>query len=105
MATTATARPNTALTGSQSPEQLVALILSIPLFDGFGRSYRIHEQLAGLQAREADAAAAESRIAFEVWRAYKTVEAETNAVAARAELVKGHCRRPDAVPGRRHRHP
>ena len=38
---------------------------------------------------EADAAAAESRIAFEVWRAYQTVEAETSAVAASAELVKG----------------
>ena len=82
-------RPNTALTGSQSSEQIVALTLSIPLFDGFGRSYRIHEQQAGLQAREADAAAAESRIAFEVWRAYQTVEAETSAVAASAELVKG----------------
>ncbi|KQP22682.1 TolC family protein [Pseudorhodoferax sp. Leaf267] len=82
-------RPNTALTSSQSREQLVAVTLSIPLFDGFGRSYRIHEQLAGLRAREADAAAAESRIAFEVWRAYQTVQAETTAVAASGELVQG----------------
>ncbi|MFG6433438.1 TolC family protein [Roseateles sp. LYH14W] len=82
-------RPNTALTNAQSREQLVALTLSIPLFDGFGRSYRIHEQEANLQARVADAAAAESRIAFEVWRAYQTVEAETAAVSASSELAQG----------------
>lgn len=82
-------RPNTALSSGRSHEQLVALTVSIPLFDGFNRVYREQEQQAALDARQAEAAATESRIAHEVWRGYHGVVAETAAVTASEALVQG----------------
>jgi outer membrane protein len=81
-------RPGTTLTSSSTHERLTAITVSIPLFEGLGRNYRQHEQQAVVKARQADVAAAQAQVGFDVWRGYQALEVETASLAATADLVR-----------------
>ncbi|CAN5346450.1 cyclolysin secretion protein CyaE [soil metagenome] len=63
-------RPNQGPSTSQTAESVVALTLSIPLFDGFGRTYKVRGIQAQIEAQEAALRDTEIQILDEVTRAY-----------------------------------
>ena len=81
-------RPGTALPSSQTYERLTAITLSFPIFEGFSRNYRLHEQRAQIEARRADLAGQQSQVAYEVWRAYEALQVEASSLAASADLMR-----------------
>ncbi len=63
----------------------IGLNLTIPLFEGFGRHYRIRQAEAEVEGRKADLFAAQQDVAQTVWDSYVTVRGsarEREAVAA-----------------------
>lgn len=81
-------RPGTALPTSRTYERLTAITLSFPIFEGFSRNYRLHEQRAQIEARRADLAGQQSQVAYEVWRAYEALQVEASSLAATADLMR-----------------
>lgn len=80
-------RPNTPLSPSRSAETLTAITLSIPVFEGFARNYRIREAMAQVDARRADVASARSQASLDVWRNYQALQSETASLAASADVL------------------
>lgn len=80
-------RPGTALPTSRTYERLTAITLSFPIFEGFSRNYRLHEQRAQIEARRADLAGQQSQVAYEVWRSYEALQVESSSLTASADLM------------------
>jgi outer membrane protein len=80
-------RPSTPLSSNRSTELLVSLQLQVPLFEGFARNYRIRDAQAQVSAREADLANARLASSLDVWRQYQTLQVESTAFAAAADLL------------------
>jgi outer membrane protein len=80
-------RPNTQLTSTHSFETLSAITLSVPLFEGFSRNYKIMEASAQVEARRADLANAKAQASLDVWRHHQTLLTETASVAASEDLL------------------
>ncbi len=51
----------------------IGLQLTIPLFEGFGRTYRVRQAEAEAEGREAELFAAQQQVAQDVWRSYMAV--------------------------------
>jgi outer membrane protein len=95
-------RPNTPLTQAHTFETLATIQLQVPLFEGFGRNYRIRDAEAQIQAREADLATARSQTSLDIWRNYQTLLAETTAMSASVDLVHGAQEAAEAARARYH---
>lgn len=80
-------RPNTPLSPSRSVETLTAVTLSVPLFEGFSRNYKIREAMAQVDARRADVASARSQASLDVWRNYQALQSETASLAASVDVL------------------
>lgn len=80
-------RPNTPLSPSRSTETLTVITLSVPLFEGFARNYKIREARAQVDARRADVAMARSQASLDVWRNYQSLQSETASLAASADVL------------------
>lgn len=93
-------RPNNSLSQTKSFETVTSLTLNIPLFEGLARNYRIHEAEAQVSQREAELAGTQAQIGLEAWRSYQTLAAETAAVSASADLVRGSREALDAARAR-----
>ena len=63
-------RPDQGLSGVTTSERQVGFVLSIPLFEGFERNYRIRGAEALTRQRQAELHDAEQRVALEVAQAY-----------------------------------
>ena len=53
--------------------QEVGLELSVPLFEGFGRYYKVRQAEAQVESRHAELANTEQQVSLEVWRSYQTM--------------------------------
>jgi outer membrane protein len=81
-------RPNTPLTGSQTDESLTTLTLTVPLFEGYGRNYKIRDAEAQVEAKTRELAAANAQTSLEAWKNYQMLLIETSALAASLDMVK-----------------
>lgn len=66
----------------------VGLQVSIPLFEGFGRTYQVRGARARVQAQEAELADARQRVALELWANYQALGIESQALDRTAEWVE-----------------
>lgn len=66
----------------------VGIQVSIPLFEGFGRTYQVRGARARVQAQEAELADARQRVALELWASYQGLGIETQALDRTAEWVE-----------------
>ena len=80
-------RPGTAFTSSQTTERLVAITVSVPLFEGFSRGYKQREQQALVAAKSVDLDSARLQVELEVWRNYQALQSEAAGVDAARDLV------------------
>ncbi len=53
--------------------QEIGLQVSIPLFEGFGRHYKVREAEAQAENKQAELANAEQQVSLEVWKSYKAL--------------------------------
>lgn len=92
-ATRAEGRPRLSLTASQDyfntdatpinnqgksqqtvDSQRIGLQVDVPLFEGFGRTYKVREAETQLEAKQAELADAEQQVALEVWKSYQALQ-------------------------------
>lgn len=66
----------------------VGLQLTVPIFEGFARQYKINEALAQAAAQEAAVLDAERQVALEVWAAYLAVRSDLESVANTKAMVE-----------------
>lgn len=73
-------RPNQGLTSTQTTESVVGITLNIPLFDGFGRTYKVRGAQAQIEVKEAELRDTQNQILGDVAKAH------ADAVAAMRNL-------------------
>lgn len=65
----------------------VQFAISIPLYEGNIRSYRVQNALAQVDARAAELKASEEQVALDTWQAYQAVRTETDNMKASEALA------------------
>ncbi len=65
----------------------IGLQLTIPLFEGFGRAYRIRRAQAEAEGREADLLEVQQEVSREVWDSYVAVRGSSESLAASKTLL------------------
>lgn len=80
-------RPNTPLTSSQTDESLTSLTLTVPIFEGYGRNYKIRDAEAQVEAKARELAAAQAQTSLEAWKNHQTLLIETSAMSASQDMV------------------
>lgn len=93
-------RPGTAFSPQDTRERLGTLTLTMPLFEGFNRRYRVQEQLATLEARRQELAGTQAQVLFEAWRQYQALQVELAAAQAARELLGNAAAAREAVAAR-----
>lgn len=63
-------RPNQGLTSTQATESVVGVTLNIPLFDGFGRTYKVRGVQAQVDVKEAELRDTQNQVLGEVAKAH-----------------------------------
>ncbi|WP_165873447.1 TolC family protein [Parasulfuritortus cantonensis] len=66
----------------------VGVQVNIPLFEGFGRTYRVRTAQSQVEAKQADYARIEQEVLLDVWRNYQVFTAENEGLKTADELVK-----------------
>ncbi|MDD5329951.1 MAG: TolC family protein [Sulfuricella sp.] len=66
----------------------VGVQVSIPLFEGFGRSYRVQAARDQAEIKQAELAGASQQIILEVWKSYQALRTEDESIKAAEELAK-----------------
>lgn len=66
----------------------LAIQLNIPLFEGFGRTYRVRSAQNQVEAKQAEYARVERDVLLDVWRYYQVFVAETEGIKTADELVR-----------------
>ena len=80
-------RPNQGFSPTASRERIMQLSITIPLFEGFSRKYKIQGVNAQVSQREAELRDAELQVSMEVIKAYSdTISALNNLAAAQTLL-------------------
>ncbi|EIK69680.1 outer membrane efflux protein [Pseudomonas synxantha BG33R] len=72
---------------SNDRDRSVALQVSIPLFEGFSRSYQIRIAQAQVEAGQAQLADTEQQVALDLWSNYQTLRIDTESLQRTSELV------------------
>lgn len=85
---------------SRTRDNSVGLQLSIPLFEGFERTYQVRGAQARLEAREAEVSDVEQRISIDLWGNYQTLITETQSLERTAEWVEQSNQALEVVQGR-----
>lgn len=67
--------------------RVVGVQVSVPLFEGFGRVYRVRSAEAEVEAKNAEFADAEQRVLLEVWKSYQALRTETESLKATDDFV------------------
>lgn len=66
----------------------IGIQLKIPLYEGFGRSYRIQSALAQAESRTVELANTEQQISLDVWKSYQALRTETENLKATEDLLQ-----------------
>ncbi|QLG94214.1 TolC family protein [Pseudomonas yamanorum] len=83
-------------------DRSIGLQLSIPIFDGFGRTYQIRQAQARVDAGRAELAEVEQEVALDLWASYQTLNIETQSLQRTSELVDQSRQSLEVVQGRYH---
>lgn len=81
-------RPSTSLSSARSNERWAAVTVSVPLFEGFERVYRMQAQRAQVLSREADLEAAAGQVAADALRSREQMIVARAAIAAADDLLR-----------------
>jgi outer membrane protein len=81
-------RPNQGLTSTSSKENVIGLTLSIPLFDGFARTYKVRGAQAQVEQKAADLQDTEHQVLMEIVKAHADVVAALENLDASANLLQ-----------------
>lgn len=65
----------------------IGIQLSIPLFEGFGRIYRVQLAKAEVESKAIDVISLEQQIALDVWKSYQSLRTEAENLNATNELL------------------
>jgi outer membrane protein len=65
----------------------VSLTLNVPIFSGFGTTYRVQSAVAQAGVRAAQRDRLNKQIALDVWRAYQSLTTATQSLATTADLM------------------
>ena len=76
--------PNTDVS---STNKSIAIQMNAPLFEGFGRTYKVRTAQGQVEAKQAEYAQIEQQVVMEVWKNYQSLTAETEGLKVAAELV------------------
>lgn len=66
----------------------VAIQVNIPLFEGFGRGYRVRSARSQVEAKQAEYDRIEREVMLDIWRNYQVFYAETEGIRTAGDLVK-----------------
>jgi outer membrane protein len=94
--------PTLALTGSMSynnqsgiapgdtvsTNDSIGVQVNIPLFEGFGRPYRIQSAKAQVEAKSSELENTVQQVSQEVWKSYQSISTETENIKTTVELLK-----------------
>lgn len=96
-------RPDQGLSGVPTRERQIGVVLNIPLFEGFERTYRIRSAEALAEQRDAELREVEQRVAMEVAQAFAGTEAALKGLEA-SELLLETATASEASSSRRYQH-
>jgi outer membrane protein len=80
-------RPGQSLTPSRIHETTLGIVLTIPLFEGFSRTYKVHGAQAQVGQKEAELADAEHQVSMEIIKAYADAKAARQNLRASNDLL------------------
>ncbi|WP_322015528.1 TolC family protein [Paraburkholderia sp. J12] len=97
-------RSNTPIQEVSSEEivgtRTIGIQISIPLFEGFSREYKIHEARAELEEKEAELSNIEQQVALETWTSFNDLKTQMSSLNATASLSKSARESYDVAYGR-----
>ena len=85
---------------TESDNSSVGIQLKIPLFEGFGRSYRVRAAKAQAELKSVELENAEQQVSLEVWKNYQALATETEGLKATDDLLKSARQAFDTAKGR-----
>ncbi len=85
---------------TESNNSSVGIQLKIPLFEGFGRTYRIRAAKAQAELKTVELESAEQQVSLEVWKNYQALTTETESLKATDDLQKSAQQSFDTAKGR-----
>jgi len=80
-------RPGQSLTPSRVHETTLGIVLTIPLFEGFSRTYKVHGAQAQIGQKEAELADTEHQVSMEIIKAYADAKAARQNLRASNDLL------------------
>ena len=80
-------RPNQSLTTITTQESLVGVTLNIPLFEGFGRTYKVRGAQAQVEQKQAELQDTEHQVLMEVVKAHADASSALDNLAASETLL------------------
>lgn len=80
-------RPNQGLSTTQTRENVVGLSLNVPLFDGFGRTYKVRGAQAQIDVKEAELRDVRNQVLGEIAKAHADALAALRTLAASQRLL------------------
>lgn len=80
-------RPNQGLSSTQTTESVSGFTLSVPLFEGFARTYKVRGAQAQVEAREAELRDAETQVLSEVAKSHADASAALHNLDASGHLI------------------
>jgi outer membrane protein len=81
-------RPNQALTQKKSTESVAGLTLNVPLFDGFGRTYKVRGAQAQVEVKEAELRDTQNQVLGDVARTHVDAVAALRSVQSSQRLLR-----------------
>jgi len=83
-------RPAVTLPGTDTSlrSNSVGVQMNIPLFEGFGRNYRVQSAQGQAEVKAAELSKLEQQIGLEVWKSYQSLRTETENMKATETLVR-----------------
>ena len=79
---------------------VIGISLSLPIFSGFNTTYKVRSAEAQLDARTAQRDKLAMQVALDVWRAYHSLQSETQAVQAAHDLLDSATQSEQVAQGR-----
>jgi outer membrane protein len=72
---------------STGHEWFVGVQVTIPFFEGFGRTYQVHQTEAQLEQQQVELDDTRQQVALEVWNSYQAVQTSSSGVTESANLL------------------
>jgi len=87
-------------TGAVFRDSALGMQLSIPLFEGFGRGYKVRAASSQVEVRAAKLNQLEQQVALEVWKSYQALNTRQEHIAAASTLLDSARRSFEVAEGR-----